>query len=92
MHHKGKGKVRRNNPYLIFHQSVDRKAQSAIREGNYKLVKTWRTQQLELFDLSKDIGEENNLAEEMPEKVKDLDEKLTNFLSVVKAETKKTEK
>lgn len=92
IHHKGKGKVKRALPYLIFHQAVNRKAQSAIREGDFKLVKTWKGNELELFDLSHDIGEENNLAEEMPEKVKDLDEKLTNFLSQVKAETSKTEK
>lgn len=89
---EGKGEVERNRPYLIFHHAVDRKAQSAIREGNFKLVKTWKENQLELFDLSKDIGEENNLAETMPEKVKELDEKLTSFLSEVNAETKRTKK
>lgn len=92
IHHKGKGKVKRQHPFLIFHQAVDRKAQSAIREGDYKLVKTWKENQLELFNLSKDISEAYNLAEKMPEKVKDLDEKLTSYLMQVKAETKKTKK
>jgi arylsulfatase A len=89
---EGMGEVKRNRPYLIFHHAVDRKAQSAIREDNFKLVKTWKGNQLELFDLSKDIGEENNLAETMPDKVKELDEKLTLFLSQVNAETRKTKK
>ena len=92
INNNGKGKVERNLPYLIFHHAVDRKAQSAIREENYKLVKTWKGNQLELFDLSKDISEENNLAESLPEKVKDLDEKLTSFLFRVNAETKQTKK
>ena len=89
---KGKGEVKRKRPYFIFHHAVDRTAQSAIREGNFKLVKTWKENQLELFDLSNDIGEENNLAEKMPNKVKELDKKLTSFLSEVNAETRKTEK
>lgn len=89
---EGKGDVERERPYLIFHHAVDRKAQSAIREGDYKLVKTWKGNHLELFDLSKDISEANNLAEKMPEKVKELDKKLVSFLNEVNAETKQTKK
>ena len=92
IHNKGKGKVERERPYLIFHHAVDRKAQSAIREGNFKLVKTWKGNQLELFDLSKDVSEENNLAQKMPEKVKDLEEKLVSFLSEFGAEKQQTKK
>jgi len=92
IHNEGKGQVKRQRPYLIFHHAVDRKAQSAIREGNYKLVKTWKGNRLELFDLSKDLSEENNLAKQMPEKVKDLENKLVSFLIEVDAETKQTKK
>ena len=92
IHNNGKGKVERQRPYLIFHHAVDRKAQSAIREGDYKLVKTWKEDKLELFDLSKDVSEENNLADKMPEKVKDLENKLVAFLSEVGAETRQTKK
>jgi arylsulfatase A len=69
---------------------VDRRAQSAIREGNFKLVKTRGNNALELFDLSNDVSEENDLAEKMPEKVKELDEKLVSFMNRVPAETKQT--
>ena len=48
----GVGEVKRQRPYLIFHQAVDRNAQSALRWGNLKLVKTWKTGKLELFDLA----------------------------------------
>jgi len=92
VHNEGKGNVKRKRPYLIFHHAVDRKAQSAIREGDYKLVKTWKENKLELFDLSEDISEENNLAEKMPEKTKDLNQKLVSFLNEVDAETKQTKK
>jgi len=91
IHNKGKGEVKRNRPYLIFHHAVNRRPQSAIREGNFKLVKTWEQNKLELFDLSKDVSEANNLAEEMPEKTLELEEKLVSFLEEVGAETKRTE-
>ena len=90
IHHEGKGEVSRNRPYLIFHHAVNRRPQSAIREGNFKLVKTWEQNKLELFDLSKDVSEANNLAEEMPEKTRELEEKLVSFLKEVDAETKRT--
>jgi arylsulfatase A-like enzyme len=92
IHGDGKGVVDRKRPYLIFHHAVDRKAQSAIREDNYKLVKTWLGNRIELFDLSKDISEEKNLAKEMPEKVRDLENKLVSFLAEVGAETRQTRK
>ncbi|MFW5760777.1 MAG: sulfatase [Cyclobacteriaceae bacterium] len=40
---------------------------SAIRLGNYKLIDDFETGQLELYDLSVDIGETNNLASAKPE-------------------------
>ena len=45
--------------------------QFAIREGNWKLLKTTGGK-LELYDLSTDIGEKTDLAEKNPEKVKAL--------------------
>jgi arylsulfatase A-like enzyme len=92
IHNQGRGEISRNHPYLIFHHAVNRRPQSAIREGNYKLVKTWEQNRLELFDLSKDVSEATNLAEEMPEKTRELEEKLITFLEEVGAETKRTEK
>ncbi|MEX0323269.1 MAG: sulfatase [Puniceicoccaceae bacterium] len=88
---KGRGTVKRQRPFLVFHHAVDRKAQSAIREGRYKLVKTWKDNQLELFDLEKDVGEENDLSAKLPAVVRDLDDKLVAFLKEVKAETRRTE-
>ena len=82
--------VKRQRPYLIFHQAYDRNAQSALRWGNLKLVKTWKTGKLELFDLSKDLSEANDLSAKMPEKTKELDQTLTAFLTQVKATTVQT--
>jgi arylsulfatase A-like enzyme len=44
--------------------------QSAIRKGNYKLVKTNKEE--ELFDLAADIGEQKDLLDQKPEVAKDL--------------------
>jgi len=86
----GVGEVKRQRPYLIFHQAYDRNAQSALRWGDFKLVKTWKTGKLELFDLSKDLSEANDLSVEMPEKTKELDQTLSAFLTQVKATTIQT--
>ena len=84
------GEVKRSRPYLIFHQAVDRNPQSALRWGDWKLVKTWKTEKLELFDLSKDLSEANDLSAKMPEKTKELDRTLTVFLTEAKAATVQT--
>mgnify|MGYP001309633982 CR=1 FL=1 len=66
----------------------------AIREGNYKLIE-WFEQSiegidtpgaLELFDLEKDVGERHNLASEMPEKAKELYQKLKQWRTEVGAQ------
>jgi len=85
------GKVVRPNPFLVFHQAVDRSAASAIRLGDYKLVKTWKSDNLELFDLSKDISEAKDLSKQMPAKTRELHRMLTNYLGEVGAETRRTE-
>ncbi len=92
LHSNGTKEVIRNRPFLVFHHAADRSPESAIREGNYKLVKTWEKNKLELFDLAVDVGETNDLSEKMPKKVHALDEKLTAFLEQVDAETKRTGK
>ena len=55
------------------------KPYSIIRSGNFKLIKLWDQEITLLYDLDKDVSEEYNLAEEMPEKVKELEEKLNNW-------------
>ena len=88
---EGGDAVARQLEFLVFHQSVSRRAQSAIRQGRWKLVKTWAQNEIELFDLSADIGESNNLAGDRPAKAKELHQALVGFLSDVGAETRKTQ-
>ncbi len=89
IHNGGKGRVKRNYPFLIFHQAVARDAETSLILGNYKLVKTWDNDRLELFDLSKDVGEANDLSKKNPKKAYELHTHMVNFLNEVGAETRK---
>lgn len=58
---------------------------SAVRSGNWKLIEYLGDERLELFDLSKDIGETKNLAEENPEKTREMLQKLQAWKEEVNA-------
>ncbi len=85
------GTVDRQREFLLFHQAVGRRAQSALRLGRWKLVKTWASGLLELFDLSGDVGETRNLERENSEQAQRLHALMAEFLDEVGAETRKTE-
>jgi arylsulfatase A-like enzyme len=82
-----RGKIQRPDPALVFHFPwYDGEPESAIRLGNYKLVKNLDSRKLWLFDLAEDIGERNNLADRLPEKATQLHEAMQNYLAAVNAE------
>ena len=57
----------------------------AIRKGNWKLVKiALLPGKTELFDLSKDPGEKNNVADQFPEIVRDLEDRLIAYAKEMK--------
>lgn len=58
---------------------------SIIRQGNWKMIKWYGEQSPELYNLAEDVGESNDLAGEMPEKVKDLEIKLMARLKEMNA-------
>ncbi len=58
---------------------------SAIRVGHWKLLHWYDTEDLELYDLSTDPYERNNLAESMPDKAAELDQQLAAWLAEVDA-------
>lgn len=58
---------------------------TAVRKGEWKLVYRMLTGELELYNLSEDIGEQNNLAAKYPEKVKELATALSDQLRSWKA-------
>jgi len=62
---------KRERSGLVFHyphygQGPKQTPQSAIRVGNHKLIKLYESNELQLYDLEKDIGESNDLAKEAP--------------------------
>jgi len=88
------GTMERNTLYFHYphyhHQGY--KPAGAIREGDYKLIE-WYEQtllgeesQINLYNLAEDIGEENDLAEEMPELAARLREKLHTWQKKVGAQ------
>jgi uncharacterized sulfatase len=40
--------------------------QSAIRKGNYKLIYFYEEDRIELYDISEDVAEQNDLSTERP--------------------------
>ena len=59
---------------------------SAILLGDFKLIRAYETGTLKLFNLAKDPGERDDLAEEMPDKAKELNQRLSDYLAAVKAQ------
>ena len=88
--HEGTGTVKRRHEEFIVHfPHYDKDPLgpgSAIFVGDYKLIRTYETGGPCLYDLSKDPGERNDLAAEMPERAADLDKRLTAYLTSVKAQ------
>lgn len=65
-------------PHWAFHKA--NRPGSAIRNGQFKLIHRYDDDSLELYDLSQDIGEVDNLAEAKPELAAQLKEELERRL------------
>ena len=88
---EGLGAFERTHEELIFHfphygLGPRQMPQSAIRIGNFKLLRNYETSDEQLFDLAKDIGEQSDLGLKMPDKKKDLSAKLDAYLARIKAQ------
>jgi arylsulfatase A-like enzyme len=58
---------------------------SAVREGDWKLIKWYEGNRIELFNLKDDIGEKNNVAASHPDVTKRLTDKLDSWLAAMGA-------
>jgi arylsulfatase A-like enzyme len=86
----GRGTVKRAREGLCFHfphwdEGNDGPA-SALILGNDKLIRNYETGALHLYDLSKDLSEEHDLAKESPQKTADLNRRLSEYLKAVGAQ------
>ena len=64
--------------YPVYHHS---RPASAVRDGKDKLIYFYDTDEVELYDLEADIGEQNNLAFTHPERANELRDKLEQWLA-----------
>ncbi len=82
-----KGKVNRNTEALIFHYPwFSGEPESAIRLGDYKLIRNIDTGKTWLFDVVNDIEEDKDLSEVMPLKENELNQILIKYLKKHDAE------
>jgi arylsulfatase A-like enzyme len=80
--------IKRPNDALIFHFPwYNGEPESAIRIGQYKLLKNIDTGVSALYDLKNDYAESNDLSAQFPKVKASMEGKLTSYLSSVKAET-----
>ena len=91
--HDGHGSVKRPREEFVVHfPHYDKDAAgpaSAILLENLKLIRVYETGALKLYDIAKDPGERHDLANDMPGQVKDLNRRLTDYLSAVHAQMPK---
>ena len=78
-----KAKLDRNT--LYWHYPLEKshflggRSAGAIRQGHFKLIEFFDKGEVELYNLSEDISEKNNLARKLPEKAAELQKRLTQW-------------
>ena len=75
---------------FIFHRYATAYPHSAIRVGDFKLVKFWKPGKIHLFNLNENFEETKDLAKKMPDKANELEQKLMAYLRSVDAELLKS--
>lgn len=65
-------------PHYAWHKA--NRPGGAVRSGQYKLIRRYDDNSLELFDLANDAGEKQNLAEKKPDLAAKLDDRLGRWL------------
>jgi arylsulfatase A-like enzyme len=78
------GSVRRGAPGLVFHYTCHfHPPVSVIRIGDYKLMRHLNSGKVKLFNVATDYAEKQDLAERMPEKAKEMDQILRQYVDKV---------
>lgn len=86
---KQKGKLQRKAVYWHWPHYSNHGQQSpggAVRSGDYKLIEYYENFHIELFNLKEGIGEQHNLAPEIPKKAEELRKMLHDWRGSVKAQ------
>ncbi|MEM9281654.1 MAG: sulfatase [Verrucomicrobiota bacterium] len=84
----GEGKIERPNDFIVFHYPNGVwPSQTSLIKGDYKLVKTWAFDRVEMFNLRTDLSEQKDLSQQLPGKTHQLHTALTEYLDRVNAVT-----
>ncbi len=89
LNHDGQSEVKRVREEMVFHfphYQSDDGPHSAIYLGNLKLMRFYENDNVKLFDLSKDIGEREDLSNRMPKQTAELKARLERYLDEVDAQ------
>ena len=78
------GGVRRDAPGLVFHYTCHfHPPVSVIRIGDYKLMRHLNSGKMRLFNVATDYAEQQDLAERLPKKAKEMDRILRQYVDQV---------
>ena len=85
---KGEDKLDREDLFWHYphYSNQGGKPGGAVRRGDWKLIEWYEDNRLELYNLKEDIGEQNNLVKEHPEKTKKLQTLLHKWRKEVDAQ------
>ena len=64
---------------------MDNRLAGAVREGSWKLIRNYDDGSLELYDMSNDLSERNNLADKRPKIAARLNRGLSQWLKLTNA-------
>ena len=82
------GRVRRVAPGLVFHYTCHyHPPVSVIRIGDYKLMRHLNSGELKLFNVASDYAEQQNLAERMSDKAREMDRIRSEYVAQVQGGT-----
>jgi hypothetical protein len=76
----GKKELLRQDPAFYFHRYNNGYPHSAIIEGDFKLIRFWKTGKTELYDLKQDPGEMSDLFKKELQTAERLGRKLEHYL------------
>ena len=74
------GNEGRKEALYWYHPSYARRPGAAIRDGDWKFIEFYDPPAIELYNLVQDLGEQTNLAPQMPEKAEQLRQKLQHWI------------
>jgi arylsulfatase A-like enzyme len=80
----GKANVTRKDPFFVFrYTKVNGALDIAIVQGDYKLLKEIEHGNLHLWNLSEDLGEQENLIDQQPERAQKMYDAMTEYFARV---------